>query len=130
MRAVVATLPRDDRARALLEQVYRYVLSTIQDVDVREIRTILLEVAGTDGEEDVMNAAEQLIEQGRAEGEQRGEQKGLRDAIALSARAIPLSEVGRARLAACTDVAMLTRWLTRAGTATSEAAVFVSSDAP
>ncbi len=62
MRAVVATLARDDRARALLEQVYRYVLSTAPpDVDVGEIRTMLLEVAGPEGEEDVMNAAEQLI---------------------------------------------------------------------
>jgi predicted transposase/invertase (TIGR01784 family) len=128
MRAVVATLARDDRARALLEHVYRYVLSTVQDVDVREIRTMLLEVAGPEGEEDVMNAAEQLI----AEGEQRGEQKTLRGAIArvLAARGLPLSEVGRARIASCADVATLTRWLDRAATATSEAEVFRASDAP
>jgi hypothetical protein len=125
MRAAVATLARDERARALLEQVYRYVLSTAPpDVDVREIRTILLEVAGPEGKEDVMNAAEQLIEQGRAEGLRAG------IAAAFSARAVSLSEMGRARLTSCADVATLTRWLTRAVTATSEAEVFGGSDAP
>jgi predicted transposase YdaD len=86
-----------------------------------------------------MNAAEQLIQQGRAEGEQKGEQRGLERgleglrtgvAAALSARAMPLSEMGRARLASCVDVATLTRWLTRAVTAASEADVFAGSDAP
>ena len=65
-----------------------------------------------------MNAAEQLIEQ--------GEVKGLRVAIThvLGARSMPLSEVGRARLSVCADVATLTLWLERAATATSEAEVF------
>ena len=133
MRAVVATLTRDDRVRALLEQVYRYVLSTAPpDVDVREIRTILLEVAGPEGAEDVMNAAEQLIAEGEQRGEQKGRLEGLRTAIstALSARAVPLSEVGRARLASCTDAAMLTRWVARAVTAASEGEVFGGSDGP
>jgi hypothetical protein len=78
-----------------------------------------------------VNAAEQLIEQGRAEGLERG-REGLRAGIlaALTARAVVLSEVGRARIASCADVATLTRWLTRAVTATSEAAIFASSDAP
>lgn len=68
-----------------------------------------------------MNAAEQLIEQGRTEG-----LAGLRAGIsaALAARAVPLSELGRARLASCADIAMLTRWLTRAVTAGSEAEIF------
>jgi hypothetical protein len=131
MRAVVATLARDDRARALLEQVYRYVLSTAPpDVDVREIRTMLLEVAGPEGAEDVMNAAEQLIAEGERRGLERG-LEGLREGIAaaLSARAVPLSELGRARLGSCTDVGTLTGWLTRAVTAASEAEVFASADA-
>jgi len=67
-----------------------------------------------------------------AEGERRGEQKTLRAAIArvLSARALPLSEVGAARLASCADVATLTRWLDRAATAASEADVFASESTP
>jgi hypothetical protein len=70
----------------------------------------------------MMNAGDQLIEQGRAE----GEAKGLRAAIAavLSARAVPLSESGRARIASCADVVTLTRWLERAAMAPSDAEVF------
>ena len=134
--AIIAKLARDESVRALLRQLYSYWLRTAPaDVDARVIRAILLEVAGPQGQEDVVNAAEQLI----AEGEQRGEQRGLargrleglRDAIAaaLSARSIPLSEVRRARLGARADVATLTRWLTRAVTAASEGDVF-GSEAP
>jgi predicted transposase/invertase (TIGR01784 family) len=141
MRAVAATLVRDDNARALLAQVYRYVFSTAPpDVDVAKIRTMLLEVAGPEGAEDVMNAAEQLIAEGEKRGEKRGElkgelrgeQKGLRVAIAtaLGARAVSLSEFGSARIASCSDVETLTRWLTRAVTASSEAEVFASDSAP
>jgi len=91
---------------------------------------MLLEVAGPEGEEDVMNAGEQLIAEGERRGLERGRAEGLHVAIThvLSARALPLSELGRARLVACTDVATLTRWLERAATATSEAQVFASAD--
>jgi hypothetical protein len=48
-----------------------------------------------------------------------------------TSRASPvLSEMGRARLASCVDVVVLTRWLERAATAGSEAEVFVSDSAP
>jgi predicted transposase/invertase (TIGR01784 family) len=122
MRAVVATLVRDERTRALLEQLYLYVWSTAPaDVEAGAIRSILVEIAGPEGEEDVMNAGQQLIEQGRTE--------GLRAAIVsvLGARALTLSELGRARLASCADVATLTRWLERAATSASEAEVFASN---
>ena len=125
---MVSSLVRDERARALLAQVYRYVLATAPpDVDEGEIRTMLLEVAGPEGREDVMNAGEQLI----AQGEQRGELKTLRESIAsvLAARSLVLSDVGRARLAACVDADTLRRWLTRAVTAASESGVF-GSEAP
>jgi len=134
MQQITATVARDESTRALLAQLYVYLLRAAQpDIDVREVRTILLEVAGPHGREDVMNAAEQLIEQGRAEGLETGLAKGhaealsgLRDAIAaaLTARAVPMSELARARIAACPDIAVLTRWLTCAVTASSEADVF------
>ena len=145
MRAITETLLRDARTRALLEQLYVYFLRAAQpEVDIGTVRTILLEVAGPQGREDVMNAAEQLIEQGRAEGHERGREQGreegreegraegLRVAIAaaLSVRALRLSDLGRARLAACADVATLTEWLARAITASSEADVFARADAP
>lgn len=74
-----------------------------------------------------MNAAEQLCAEGRPEG-----LEGLRTGIvvALSARGVPLSEMGRARLASYVDVATLTQWLTRAVTAGSEGDVFGGSGAP
>ena len=73
MQQVTATLSRDASTRALLEQLSIYLLRAAQpDVDVRDVRTILFEVAGPHGGEDVMNAAEPLIQQGRAEGLERG----------------------------------------------------------
>jgi hypothetical protein len=125
MRAVAEALDRDGRTRELLVQLFAYLWrASPPDVAAEDIRSILLEVAGPQGAEDVVNAAEQLMEQ--------GEQRGLRRAIAaaLSARSVALSEVGRARLASCSDVAVLTRWVTRAVTAASEAEVFGGSDAP
>jgi predicted transposase YdaD len=135
--AIIAKLARDESVRALLRQLYSYWLRTgPADVDARAIQAILLEVAGPQGQEDVVNAAEQLMAEGEqrglARGRVEGRVEGLRDAIvaALSTRAIPLSEVGRARLAACGDVATLTRWLTLAVTASSEGDVFGGSEAP
>jgi len=60
-----------------------------------------------------------------------GREGGLRTAIVrvLGARALPLSAVGRARLASCSEVATLTRWLERSATAASEADVFASDSA-
>jgi len=60
------------------------------------------------------------------EGEAQGEAKGLRTAIAalFAARRLPLSKGGRAKIAACSDIATLTRWHERAATASAEADVF------
>jgi predicted transposase/invertase (TIGR01784 family) len=135
MAAIHRALARDERTRALLFQIYTYVLQAAPaDVAAADIRSILLQVAGPEGAEDVMNAAQQLIEQGRAEGRadglEQGEAKGLRVAIAhvLTARKLALSEFGRARLASCSDLSMLTAWLDRATTATSEAEVFAGAE--
>jgi predicted transposase/invertase (TIGR01784 family) len=129
MRAIVLTLGRDERTRALLRQLFFYVLSTAApDVDSAAIRTILLDVAGPEGQGEVMNAADQLREEGRVEGLARGRAEGLRVAISsvLGARSVILSELGSARVASCTDIATLTRWLERAATAASEGEVFAS----
>jgi flagellar biosynthesis/type III secretory pathway protein FliH len=143
MATIIASLGRDERTRSLLSQLYVYLLRATQpDVELDAVRTILLQVAGPQGQEDVVNAAEQLIEQGRAEGLQKGRAEGLQKgraeglqkgraeglrsaiATALSSRAVVLSELGDARLAACTDVDVLKRWLTRAITAAAEAEIF------
>ena len=119
MGAIAATVERDDRARQLLTQLYTYLWRTApQDVAAADMRGILLQVAGPQGAEDIVNAAQELIEQGRAE--------GLRDALThvLAARKLPVSELGRTRLASCNDMATLSVWLERAATAVSEAEVF------
>jgi hypothetical protein len=46
----------------------------------------------------------------------------------MAARGLPLSEPGRARIAACADVDVLTRLHARAVTAATEADVFASDE--
>jgi hypothetical protein len=107
----------------LLAQLYVYLLRDAPaDVETEDVRAILEQIAGPRGKEEIVNAGERLIEQGRAE----GEAKGLRAAVAatLAARGLALSELGRSRLAACSDVTMLTAWVTSAVTAATEADVF------
>lgn len=131
MGAIVAELTRDARARALLTQLYVYLLRDAPpDVETEEVRAILRQIAGPKGQEDIVNAGDRLIEQGRAEGLAKGQADGLRAAIqaALSARGLGLSELGKARLAACSDVAVLTVWVTRSVTAATEADVFAGSE--
>lgn len=89
-----------------------------------------MDIGGPEGEEAVVNSAEQLRkegeERGRKQGLEEGRGEGLRSAIttALSARGVSLSGAARDRIASCGDIATLTRWLTRSVTAASEADVF------
>jgi predicted transposase/invertase (TIGR01784 family) len=57
------------------------------------------------------------------EGEQRGEQRGMRGALAeiLRQRGVPLSPVEQTRLESCEDLGTLRRWLVQALTATTAA---------
>jgi predicted transposase/invertase (TIGR01784 family) len=132
MGAIAATLVRDGRARMLLTQLYVYLLRDAPlEVEAKEVRDILEVTAGPQGQEEIVNAGEQLIEQGRAEGLEQG-RAALRSAIAatLAARGIVLSELGRVRLAACSDIADLTTWVTRAATAATEGDVFGGAATP
>ena len=127
MGAIVAELRPDERAQMLLTQIYVYLLRDAPaDVETEDVRAILEQIAGPRGKEDIMNAGERLIEQGRAEGLAKGHAEGLRAAVAatLTARGLPLSELGSARLAACSDITALTAWVTSAATAATEADVF------
>ena len=121
MRAVMGALAFDERTRLRFGLLHYLWDTAPRDVDAEVIRTILLEIAGPEGREDVMNAGEQLRAEGRAEG-----LEALRAAVTtvMSAHQLTLSEAGRARLASCTDVATLTRWHARAVTATTEAEIF------
>lgn len=68
--------------------------------------------------------------EGRAEGEARGEARGRAEGRAtailavLQARGLAVSEAERQQIDACFDIALLERWLARAATETSTAAVF------
>jgi hypothetical protein len=65
------------------------------------------------------------LQEGRAEGLQEGRAEGLHDAIlrVLAARGIAADEALAARIRACTEIAMLERWLERALGAASASAV-------
>jgi hypothetical protein len=131
MSTIVAGLERDARARMLLAQLYVYLLRDAPpEVEKEEVRAILEEIAGPEGQEDIVNAGELLIEQGRAEGLAKGHAEGLRAAIAatLAARGLALSDLARVRLAASSDVTVLTAWVTRAAIAATEADVFGGSE--
>ena len=121
----MGALAFDERTRLRFGLLHYLWDTAPRDVDAEVIRTILLDIAGPEGREDVMNAGEQLRAEGREQAEQ-GRAEGLRAAVTavMSARQLPLSEAGRARLASCTDVATLTRWHARALTATTEGEVF------
>ena len=84
-----------------------------------EIQSIVLQIAGREGAEDAMNAAEELIERGRAEGEAKGKATALLQILA--ARGLEISQDARARILACQDLTRLDAWLTHALTATSVA---------
>jgi hypothetical protein len=125
MGAMVAGLTLDARAHLLLTQLCVYLLRDAPpNVETEEVRAILKQIAGPAGEEDIMNAGDQLIEQGRA----KGETDTLRAAVAvtLTARGLGPSDLGKARLAACSDVTLLTAWLACAATAATEADVFAA----
>jgi predicted transposase/invertase (TIGR01784 family) len=123
MRSVAATLVRDERSRTVLTQLYIYLLrSADPTVEVATIRTILLDIAGPQGHEDIVNAGEQLIQQGIEQGERTALRANIK--LVLEARSITLSDVAQARLASCSDVPTLTAWLRRAATATHEGDLF------
>jgi hypothetical protein len=130
MGEILSSLADDERTRQLLVQLYVYLLRAQRDVDTRDVRAILLEMAGPRGREDVMTAGEQLIQQGVQRGLQRGRVEALRAAIAaaLSARGLTYGDASRAKLAACDDLATLTRWHARAVTAPAEAEVFSDAE--
>lgn len=63
-------------------------------------------------------------EEGREEGLLREARRALD--LVLGARGITLSDVGRARVEACEDVATIERWLARAVTVSGEDDLFVT----
>jgi len=67
--------------------------------------------------------------EGEAAGFAKGEAKGKAAAVlaVLAARGVAVSNEARARIEACTDVAMLDRWISRAATVSSTDEVFATA---
>jgi predicted transposase/invertase (TIGR01784 family) len=135
MAAIVAELRRDARARMLLTQLYVYLLRDAPaGVESLQVRAILEQIAGPGGKEEIVDLIEREraagqaegLAKGQAEGLAKGQAEGLRVAVAatMAARGMALSKLGRERLAACSDVALLTAWVTGAVTAATEVDVF------
>ena len=129
MKAILPMIDDDDeRTRAWRACFFRYMFRAAPTgMSAPEIRCMLREAVPPKQVEEVMNAAQELIQEGLDRGLVAGRVETLRAAIAvvLSARSMPLSEQGRARVAACADAELLNTWLRRAVTAQSEDDVFV-----
>ncbi len=147
MAAIVGEVARDPRGRTLLTQLYVYLAGAAPaDIEPEHVRAMIEQIAGPGGKEEIVNLFERERAAGEAEGLARGQAEGLakgqaeglargqaegqaeglRVAVAatMAARGMALTERGRAQLAACSDVKLLTRWVTSAATAASEAEVF------
>ncbi|WP_394843657.1 Rpn family recombination-promoting nuclease/putative transposase [Pendulispora brunnea] len=150
MQQLARVTTRDAATRTLLTRLYVYLLQVLRDVDARAVYDKLVEIAGPEGKEDVMTAAEQLMAKGMADGLAKGMAdglakgmadglaKGMADGLAkgrietlrmaiekaLEARKVTLSEAGRARLEGCSDSDVLERWYERALTLNEESEIF------
>jgi hypothetical protein len=109
---------------AEIHSVLTYILQ-VSETPAEQIRG-LTRALGPKIEEAVMTTAERLRQEGEAQGEAKGQLKAKADALlqVLAARELSASETERARVFACTDLAILDRWIRRAATATSISEVF------
>jgi predicted transposase/invertase (TIGR01784 family) len=111
---------------AALEQIFRYLLGVIPDLEFKLFRSHLPEQAPA-AEQVIMTMAEQLEAKGRAEGEARGRAEGLRRMLThlLSLKFGPPPEGTRARIEAANEDELLL-WSERVLTAESLVDVFAT----
>ena len=117
--------------REALGMLVRYVVLVSERTKIQDLARTLVPVLGDAAGEVVMTEGERLIQlgeargeaRGRAEGEARGRAQGRSAALlaVFSARALPISPELRERIAACTDIALLDKWIARAATSASAA---------
>ena len=125
--AILATQTLDDMVRFACHDS---ILDALDEAARRELEAKL----GLENDQVKSIIGKSLMAQGRAEGEARGEARGRAAGEArgraaaivavLQARGVVVSDEQAQRVTSCTDLAMLERWLTRAATASSAAAVF------
>ena len=107
----------DDRARCYAAAIYSALNAAMQ----RTMEEMMQRSHAMKEAEDVF--VKRLIEIGEQAGESRGEARGVAQGEAraliqvLAARGLALTDAHRARILACTDAAMLDRWVARAVTA-------------
>ncbi|XXX82444.1 DUF4351 domain-containing protein [Sorangium sp. So ce134] len=107
-----------------LRAVWRYILATNERNEADEVLQRLLAAAGESWKEEIVSAADQLVERGRQEGLREGLRQGRRHVLLrqLDARfgALPDAVVARVNAA---DIAELDRWSERVLTASTLADV-------
>jgi hypothetical protein len=117
---------------AAFATILRYILTVSEPLPPEELLTQLLEAAGKDAEEEIVNVADQLREEGRRKGLAEGVAKGVVEGVAkgqrkvllrlLRARFGALPEPVMARIRAA-DEAQLDAWADRVLTAPTLEAV-------
>jgi hypothetical protein len=101
--------PRSDHALKYYEHAYR--------LSSKSVQRILEELLMTSTDWPVYSPfAKEHYGKGMKDGEAKGEAKAV--LTVLQARGIPVSEVARVRITACTDLAQLDEWVRLAATAT------------
>ncbi len=106
---------------AALQLILRYILATNEPKRRPEdVIDRLLAAMGNEGKDDVMTAAEMLIDQGRREGERKGKRTMLRTLLAARFGSLPDAAVARINAA---DLAQLDVWAERVLTEPTLAAV-------
>ena len=136
--SAVAELARAPSGREALGTIFRY-LSLVADQSAVKVLLTTLHTESPQGEEALMTTlAEEWMAQGRAQMEAavraaetkakaaETKAKGAAVLAVLEARGLALSPEQRARVEACTDPALLDRWLRAAATAPEASEVFGS----
>ena len=94
--------------------IWRYILITNGQATAEEVVAQLLDVVGVEHAEEIMTAGEQLIERGRKDGLEKGQEQALVKILAARFGALP--EPAAARIRAANSV-QLDAWLDRVLTA-------------
>jgi predicted transposase YdaD len=125
-RELLAEILRAPNGVAALASVLSYLLEVSQTPPER--LRVLTRSLGPRAEEAYMTGAQILREEGRREGRAEGEARGKAQAVlaVLEARGLRVSDEQRARIAGCTDLDELERWVRKAVTVKTAGALFAA----
>jgi hypothetical protein len=103
--------------------IWRYVFTVSAPADPEDLVERLLLVVGEESKEEIVTAAEQLIERGREQGRESERREVLLELLRTRFGTLPRSAAARVRAA---DPAQLKRWLVRVVTAPTLAEVLAA----